>query len=56
LTFAREESGGRVKAVAEVLHDCRNFEDIQRWAWDRRFHEGVDFSIEVGDMLDSSGQ
>ncbi|KAI8950910.1 hypothetical protein F4801DRAFT_316823 [Xylaria longipes] len=49
LTFARERQGKTGKAVADVLHSCRNFIDIQRWAWERRFHEAIDFASPVRD-------
>lgn len=49
LTFAREKKGGPGKAVADVLHNCQSFEDVQRWAWDRRFHTGVNLTVAVTD-------
>ncbi|KAI5865342.1 hypothetical protein GGS23DRAFT_618392 [Durotheca rogersii] len=49
LTFARQTPNGRAKAVAEVLHGCRDFEAIQRWALQRQIPAEVDFDVHVKD-------
>ncbi|KAK0127739.1 hypothetical protein ONS96_007253 [Cadophora gregata f. sp. sojae] len=49
LTFARRSMDEKPKAVAEVLHGCRDFSAVQRWALQRQISLEVDFDTVVTD-------
>ncbi|KAI1455248.1 hypothetical protein F4805DRAFT_459993 [Annulohypoxylon moriforme] len=49
LTFARQSKDDRPKAVAEVIHECHDFEAIQRWALTRQIPADIDFAEVVTD-------
>ena len=49
LTFARKKRGDSGKAVAEVIHGCRSFIEVQRWALNRRFDDEIDLTSIVTD-------
>lgn len=36
-----------MKAVAEVVHTCRNFAKIQEWAWARQIQKEFDKNVIV---------
>ncbi|KAI1128591.1 hypothetical protein F5Y10DRAFT_240115 [Nemania abortiva] len=48
-TFARTSPRARMKVVAEVVHTCRNFANIQQWAWNRRLSTELDRDTLVTD-------
>jgi len=41
-TFARTSLDSNMKVVAEVVHTCRSFSKIQKWAWSRRITQEID--------------
>ncbi|KAF2763255.1 hypothetical protein EJ05DRAFT_496085 [Pseudovirgaria hyperparasitica] len=41
-TFARQSLKDSMKVVAEVVHTCRKFSNIQQWAWNRRIKSAID--------------
>lgn len=47
--FSRTSLGSKMKVVAEVVHTCRSFADIQQWAWNRRLRSGLDKDTVVTD-------
>jgi hypothetical protein len=49
LTFSRKSHNEVGKAVAEVLHGCRSFVEVQKWALERTFREAIDLTSVVTD-------
>ncbi|KAK0726613.1 hypothetical protein B0T21DRAFT_413937 [Apiosordaria backusii] len=49
LTFSRKTLQDPMQGVAEVIHTCRNFPQIQKWAWDRRVTSVIDKDTVVQD-------
>ncbi|KAI0439381.1 hypothetical protein F4803DRAFT_531546 [Xylaria telfairii] len=48
-TFARKSPQSSMKVVAEVVHTCRSFTNIQQWAWNRRLKAELDKDTLVTD-------
>lgn len=52
ITFARTSLDTSMKVVAEVVHTCRSFSEIQQWAWNRRITSPIDKDkVVTGDPL-----
>ncbi|KAK0672606.1 hypothetical protein QBC41DRAFT_299544 [Cercophora samala] len=49
ITFSRKSLREPMQGVAEVIHTCRNFPQIQKWAWDRRARDKLDKTTIVKD-------
>ncbi|KAK4198252.1 hypothetical protein QBC40DRAFT_331805 [Triangularia verruculosa] len=49
ITFSRKTLQDKMQGVAEVIHTCRNFPAVQKWAWDRRVRNEIDKTTVVQD-------